>query len=267
MKTANKWITALFAILVVLLAVVFIGFQDFPGSDPEIVFTKPSESELREPSPLEAFAEAHDLPISAWPEELLHLMEQNPETEEFVRNFPLMKGDILPIDLEDLENAEEVPLLLQWDERWGYGEYGDSVMGLSGCGPTCLSMVCLYLLEEEMYDPWYIAQFSMENGYCEPGAGSTWTLISEGGVRLGLDVVEIPLDEERLIRNLEVGNPVICVMGPGDFTSTGHFIVMTGYADGEIRINDPNSLRHSEKSWKYEDIKDQIRNLWVCRLP
>ena len=112
MKTANKWITALFAILVVLLAVVFIGFQDFPGSDPEIVFTKPSESALREPSPLEAFAEAHDLPISAWPEELLHLMEENPETEEFVRNFPLMKGDILPIDLEDLENAEEVPLLL-----------------------------------------------------------------------------------------------------------------------------------------------------------
>jgi hypothetical protein len=79
--------------------------------------------------------------------------------------------------------------------------------------------------------------------------------------------VEIPLDEDRLIRNLEVGNPVICVMGPGDFTTTGHFIVMTGYSDGEIHINDPNSIRRSEKTWKYEEIKDQIRNLWVCRLP
>ena len=54
-------------------------------------------------------------------------------------------------------------------------------------------------------------------------------------------------------------------MGPGDFTSTGHFIVLTGYKDGKISVNDPNSHKNSEKLWSYEDIKDQIMNLWVIR--
>ena len=31
-------------------------------------------------------------------------------------------------------------------------------------------------------------------------------LISKGGVELGLDVTEIPLDENRIVRNLEVGH-------------------------------------------------------------
>ena len=270
MKTVNKCITACFGLLVIVLAVVLIGNRDLFSKEPEIVFTQPAETMFLEPkslSSLETFAEENDMELSSWPEELLRLMEAEPEAEDYVLRYPLLKGTVFPIDLTEFENEEKVPLLLQWDERWGYGEYGGSVMGLSGCGPTCLSMVCMYLLHDARYDPWYIAQFSMENGYWETGKGSTWTLISEGGVQLGLDVVEIPLDEERLIKNLEVGNPVICVMGPGDFTSTGHFIVMTGYADGEIRINDPNSIHRSEKSWKYEDIKDQIRNLWVCRLP
>ena len=154
---------------------------------------------------------------------------------------------------------------MQWDERWGYSKYGDNVMGLTGCGPTCLSMVCSYLLEDTKYDPLYMAKFAEENGYYVSGSGSAWTLISKGGKKLGLDVIEIPLDENRIRRNLEVGNPIICIMGPGDFTTTGHFIVMTEYVDGKIRINDPNSRERSEMLWDYEDIKGQIKNLWVCR--
>ena len=63
---------------------------------------------------------------------------------------------------------------------------------------------------------------------------------------------------------MEAGNPIICVMGPGDFTTTGHFIVMTDYVDGKIKINDPNSPIRSNKLWDCDLIKDQIRNLWVC---
>ena len=138
-------------------------------------------------------------------------------------------------------------------------------MGISGCGPTCLSMVCLYLLRDSKYDPGYIARFSQQNGYSVEGSGSAWTLISQGGKELGLDVVEIPLDKNRIVRNLEVGNPIICVMGPGDFTTTGHFIVLTGHTDGKVSVNDPNSIRNSEERWDLERIMPQIRNLWVCR--
>ena len=138
-------------------------------------------------------------------------------------------------------------------------------MGLTGCGPTCLSMVCVFLLNDATYTPRYIADFAEENGYCVSGSGSSWTLISEGGELLGLDVTEIPLDENRMMKNLELGNPIICIMGPGDFTTTGHFIVLTGCEDGKFKVNDPNSKTNSEQLWEYEDIKGQIKNLWVCR--
>ena len=212
-----------------------------------------------------AFAQEHNLTLSDWPDSLLELLEKNPEAADFVLNYPLKKDLCPEIDLHEYTDCSEVPLFLQWDERWGYTVYGDNIMGLSGCGPTCLSMVCVYLLNDPQYSPRYIADFAQENGYCVPGNGSSWALISEGGVMLGLDVIEIPLDEDRIIRNLEVGNPVVCIMGPGDFTSTGHFIVMTGYEDGKIKVNDPNSPDRANMLWDYDAIKDQIRNLWVCR--
>lgn len=215
-------------------------------------------------SDIESFAIKHNLTLSDWPDSLIELMEKNPETTDFVLNYPLKKDLSLDIDLDEYINSSQVPLFLQWDERWGYLQYGDDIIGLSGCGPTCLSMVCIFLLNDPKYSPKYVAEFAQENGYCIPGNGSSWTLISEGGEDLGLDVIEIPLDENRIIRNLEAGNPVICVMGPGDFTSSGHYIVMTGYVDGKIKVNDPNSITRSNMLWDYNAIKDQIRNLWVC---
>ncbi|MBR3709077.1 MAG: C39 family peptidase, partial [Lentisphaeria bacterium] len=133
------------------------------------------------------------------------------------------------------------------------------------CGPTCLSMVCIYLLNDPAYTPKYVAEFAESNGYSVDGNGSAWTLISGGGKQLGLDVTEIPLDENRIIRNLEAGNPIICVMGPGDFTSTGHYIVLTRYTDGKVTVNDPNSYLRSERLWELTSVMEQIRNLWVCR--
>lgn len=211
------------------------------------------------------FAKQNGLSLSEWPEELLDLLEKNPEAQEFVLNYPIKKVLDPEIDLSEYLDSSDVPLLLQWDERWGYSQYAGELMGLSGCGPTCLSMVCLYLLDDASYTPKYIAEFATENGYSVSGNGSSWTLISEGGEKLGLDVTEIPLDENRIIRNLEVGNPIICVMGPGFFTSTGHFIVMTEYEDGYVKVNDPNSPNRSEQTWKLTEVMEQIRNLWVCR--
>ena len=57
-------------------------------------------------------------------------------------------------------------------------KYAGELMGLSGCGPTCLSMVCVYLLNDDTYTPEYVAEFAERNGYSVPG--SSWRLISEG---------------------------------------------------------------------------------------
>lgn len=210
------------------------------------------------------FARKNDISVDEYPDELIELLENNPETKEFVLYYPLKKNLDIEINMDEYSDCEEVPLFMQWDERWGYSNYGDSVMGLTGCGPTCLSMVSVYLLNDTKYHPRYVADFAKEKGYCVPGNGSAWTLISEGGRELGMNVVELSLDEQKVAQNLSDGNPIICIMGPGDFTSTGHFIVLTDYVDGQVKVNDPNSKANSDKLWNFEDIQYQIRNLWVC---
>ena len=183
----------------------------------------------------------------------------------FVRDYP-KKKDLTPtIDLSSLAGSETVPLLLQWDERWGYREYNESIIGLAGCGPTCLSMVTIYLTGDTTKDPLWMCQFAEAHQFNVPGSGSKWALISEGGRMLGLDVTQIPLDKDRIYRNLDVGNPIIVVVGPGDFTTDGHFLVLTGRDGDKITLNDPNSPTNSQKSWDYDTLAGQIQSLWVLR--
>ena len=66
-----------------------------------------------------------------------------------------------------------------------------------------------------------------------------------------------------MVRALEAGQLIICIMGPGVFTTTGHYIVLTGVEDGKFQVNDPNSRENSQKLWDYDEFADQIRNLWA----
>ena len=52
-------------------------------------------------------------------------------------------------------------------------------------------------------------------------------------------------------------------MRPGDFTTTGHFILLVGTEDGKIQVRDPNSTKRSEQLWDYETLEYQINNLWA----
>ena len=214
---------------------------------------------------IENYANDNGYTLDDYPKSLVDLLDRNKETKQFVLSYPKYKNRHFRINLKKYENCDSVPLFMQWDIRWGYKMYGDDVAGLTACGPTCLSMVAVYLLHNAKYSPDYMIDFAKENGYCVDGSGSLWSLMSEGARQLGIDSAELPLDKQRVINNLMVGNPVVCIMGPGDFTSKGHFIVMTGIENGKIKINDPNSFKNSNKLWNYDDIYKQINDLWVMR--
>lgn len=215
-----------------------------------------TETELR----VKKYAEENGVFYADYPESLIALLERNPETAEFVLEYPRYRKESYTLG----EYGEgEIPLFLQWDRRWGYEIYGSDMIAITGCGPTCLAMVGYHLTGDPRFDPAAVAAFAEENGYYVAGSGSSWTLISEGGPKLGLDVTELPLDENRMKQALEYGNPIILAMGPGDFTATGHYIVLTGVEDGMFTVNDPNSRENSEKLWSYEQIREQIRNIWA----
>ena len=214
---------------------------------------------------VQSYADRHNIYMSEYPDEMIQLLASNKETKKFVLEYPQRK-DIEPeINLDKEAGGSSVPKLLQWDQRWGYREYGDGIIGINGCGPVCLSMVYIYLTGDAGMNPYQMAQYSQNNGYYVNGTGTSWELMGNGASNLGLDVTQIPLDRDRLISNLEVGNPVICSMGPGKFTKTGHFIVLTEYENGKFKVNDPNSKKRSRHKWSYEDIAESVMNIWVYR--
>lgn len=253
------WIPLLVLLAAMLITLLLAGEIEKLYRNVSYYLGEPTATELR----VMTYAQTHGVSFGDYPASLIGLLERNPETAEFVLEYPFRED--WEVDLSEYANSEEVPLFLQWDCRWGYETYGSDVLGITGCGPTCLAMVGYYLTGDESFAPNIVAEFSQREGHYSPGSGSSWTLISEGAVELGLDVTEIPLVKKRITDNLEVGNPIICAMGPGDFTTEGHYIVLTGLEDGKFRVNDPNSRANSERLWSYEEIEGQIRNLWVIR--
>ena len=218
---------------------------------------------------VKSYADENGIDYKEYPKKLIELLGKNSETKDFVLSYPKEHGKEHKVDISEYKNSRTVPLFMQWDKRWGYIKYSGDLAGLTGCGPVCLSMAAYYLTSDANMSPDKIIAFAQKNGYALNGItekGSSWALISDGGKQLGLDVTELPLDKNRIIRNLDAGNPIICSMGPGDFTTTGHFIVLTEYKNGKIRVNDPNSRKNSEKEWEYDAIKNQIRNLWAISI-
>jgi hypothetical protein len=180
----------------------------------------------------------------------------------FVKDYP----DAEPVATGGFTKEEQeadFPLLLQWDKRWGYASYGDSCIALSGCAPTCLSMVVLALTGDTTATPDQIASYAEKHGFYQSGVGTSWSMMTKCAKHYGIQGTELSLDENVIRKHLADGEPIICTMRPGDFTTTGHFIVLIGEEDGKFKVCDPNSRQRSEALWDYETLAPQIKNLWA----
>lgn len=212
------------------------------------------------------------LNLYEYSESMLKLAANNPDALDFVENYPKYKSDIKPsgsVTQEELDSAENgIPRFQQWDSRWGYLTYGNDNIGINGCGPTCLSMVAAGLLKDTSKSPDAVAEFSVENNYCTVASGTAWSLMSSGAKKLGLKSESVVVGRDSIKAALEKKQPVICSMKPGDFTTTGHFIVLTGLTeDGRLMINDPNSITRSEKRWDIDTIVGQVKSAWTYTVP
>lgn len=197
-----------------------------------------------------------------YPKQLKDLALKNEEALEFVYDYPAEHVKEHTIDLTEEASMDSVPLFVQWDKRWGYEKYSGNFFAASGCGPTTLSMVVVYLTHNREASPIAVAKYSKEAGYSVDGSGSSWTLISEGCRHYGVKAKTVALDESRMKAELDAGHPIVINVGPGDFTDTGHFMVITGYDDEGFSINDPNSIEKSGKRWLFKNISSQIRAVW-----
>ena len=197
----------------------------------------------------------------AYPKSMLEWLIKNGELIDFIADYPEKKDDP-PADSIGEVTQGQIPLLIQWDQRWGYQPYGDGMIADSGCGPTALAMVASGLRGDASITPFRIAQYAQENGYYVNGAGSSWELMTEACYQFGVAGNVIGLGEESVKGELLAGHPIICSVRAGDFTDGGHFIVLTSVQEDKIQVYDPNSIEKSSRLWDYAVLEPQIENLW-----
>ncbi len=195
---------------------------------------------------------------------LIKLAVSDPEAIDYVLDF---------IDMYPQEEAEPftddvtkgvVPQLYQWDERWAFIEYSGTTFGCTGCGPTSMSMVYTGLTGKTDKSPADMAQEAANGGFETEYDGTVNEFFVSEAYNLGLDVYELDVTAEALTNALESGMPVICNVGPGDFTLYGHFFVITGInEDGTLTINDPFSSVNSSESWDMDLILSQTVALFA----
>jgi len=194
------------------------------------------------------------------PESVIKTVLMYPENFLWVHGFT--NSDMTENVISKQEKKLDIPYFLQTDTRWGYNKVQNYRFGVVGCGPTSMSMVYMALTKDYSMTPDKMMDFSISNGYYEESVGSLWTFMSEGAEKLGLDSKEVPLDKNMMKEELGNNRLIIASVGPGDFTRSGHILVIVGYKNGEFKIYDPNSWITTEKTWSYESLSPQIKNMW-----
>lgn len=217
------------------------------------------------------------LNLEEYPDELIEYFIRMPETVDWVVNYPeytakseeeLNEIALEELNIEDYEMRGNIPAYYQWDINWGYTFYGEDYFAVTGCGPTCLSMVAVGLTGDTTITPKKVADMSISIGAYVEGVGTSWDLMTRGVEALGLKSIKNETWTASGLRNkLKEGNPIICSMGEGDFTTQGHFIVLVGVTDeGMILVNDPNSKSNTEKEWEAQVLLDQMKGMWVISV-
>ena len=201
-----------------------------------------------------------------FPDGVLRLCANNGEALEFVLAYPEKKGKAAAETIGEVTKGE-VPLLIQWDEKWGYASYGnETIVAVNGCGPACVAMVVAALTGRNDVTPAVVAEYSAASGFLTNTNDTSWDLMNYGCEVFGISGRMIGLDENVMANELYAGHPIIASMGPGDFTSGGHLLVISGYDGAGFEIKDPNSILKSQKTWTFEELKGQIKNLWAFQI-
>ena len=124
-------------------------------------------------------------------------------------------------------------------------------------------MVLFYLTRDETHTPDSIAAYSMKNGYYVEGTGTSWALMEDVPKLYGIKVSSISRAANNMKAVLDNGGIIICAMGKGDFTISGHYIIIYGYDNEGFMVNDPNCVARSGRRWTFSEIENQIARLKI----
>lgn len=169
---------------------------------------------------------------------------------------------------------------LQTDPRWRYNDYSTAgektTIGASGCGPTAMAMV-LATWADPKVNPATECAWALAHGFKAPHRGTYYGYFVPAGARYGLKVRQInavniygnskSAHHETARKAIEAGHLVIACMGKGNWTSSGHYVLVWEIQGNTIYINDPASTKKSRTQGDYSLFKKQVKYYWVITKP
>lgn len=143
----------------------------------------------------------------------------------------------------------------QTDYKEPYGSFG--TIATHGCGPTAMAIVVSSLLNAE-HNPVELTKYACSNGYCTSG-GTKHDFFAAAAKKYGLTIKQVSRENsDEVLAALSGGKSIIiAIMGPGTFTSDGHFITLTGSDGNQVFVHDPNNGdgKKFNKLWDFDLIK------------
>ena len=148
----------------------------------------------------------------------------------------------------------------QSDSRWANYPYGGSdPLAVYGCGPTVMAMLVTSFTEHTIQPP-DMAAWAAANHYWSSGYGTRHEFILEGAAAFGLQAESFQnLTAEGVMSELKNGHILVALMGPGHFSDSGHFIIITeDWSGSQVRVADPARLERTQAAWDVQLILDEL---------
>ncbi len=188
--------------------------------------------------------------------------------EASLLDMPVKDAGQVPVSTPREEwAAGSLPYLYQTDPAWSSTAYAGGTVARNGCGPTCLTMIYIYLTGSTDMTPADMCALADAHGFAPTGA-TEHAFMTDGAALLGITGAAInPQQASEVESALRAGEPVVCAVRPGDFTPNGHFIILYGIDDaGMASVHDPNSSYRSTQKWDLRRVLNQTAMCWTFSL-
>ena len=132
-------------------------------------------------------------------------------------------------------------------------------------------------LKDPAVTPVTTAEWSMSHGYKALNQGTYYSYFVPQFSAYGITCERLnqanlygkstSAAHEKALLALQGGDWVIACMGKGNWTSTGHFILLYRFENGFVYINDPASTKETRLKSTWDLFAGQVKYMWVVRVP